>query len=477
MDQPLRKLFLLAVIFCCFGVHETAGAAGTVNANGSGKSIKKQIAREVEASKVGASKSKLIASNPPALSSSKRWRTTSTAGGNEYDEIIPKSGEPAPKSEVLDPPEFLPGAASNIPFALDLLAQKDPRYLSYLKSKPVPKSSSRAAAAPSSPISRKLARFDAGQLERCLRLRDCSMWEAVRIIEEPAFDGLQLDYFSELPLVYMKRRVMEPFKAFLRRFKYRNESKHAGGMKEAAGYTAPFTVLVLKFLDPVHLTDILLDPFFKFIVESQRDAFEPLEQFFMDFWLRSGPAAWRFIKHYFEFSRSRTKTGALVKVLADKNYSGPLTRDLITYLLTIESFDINARILCRFSGDMQLTSFFHILVLESRFSSVFLPIVLRDRRLDVNVPTGKIILASKAFEMTYTDVQIVSLAAILCNFWAVFHLCLNDKIFKNIRSDKFIIFVFCHIFRVLWLSLVYRVRHYYEMIYEMILKSAAEKAS
>lgn len=394
---------------------------------------------------VASDASKIASSNVAVLSSSsKLWRPVQTSSGGEDND-----------TDVINSNNTLKLTSSLFP--LDLLALKDPSYLAYLSSKPPPKTST-----PRSPIARKLARpnfvkeFTPEQLENCLKLKGCSSWEAIRILESPDFDGLRLDYLNELPLVYLKRQILSPFEAFLKRFKYQNEldllSEYS--VLDSATYT-PFSNLVMKFMD--HIDDPCIELLFESLVKNQPAAFEPLEIFFFEVWLSIGTPSWRFLQFYFKYSASETKTRSLIQVLVDKSYSGPLTRDLMKFLLSIETFDINAKIHFLDRGDTDSfsfdTPFFHILVLDARLSTTLLPEVLADPRLDVSVPTGSVIFAYESCRLTHTDLPIVYLAALSSNVWAIFHLMNHGEIFKVSWSHKLLFFMIWHFLQILYLSL------------------------
>ena len=149
------------------------------------------------------------------------------------------------------------------------------------------------------------------------------------------------------------------------------------------------------------------------------------------------------------------KSSFLIKVLIDKKYSGPLSKDLMEFLLSIESFDVNTRIIYTDPGDTfvdnhDLTAFFHILVLEKRLSAPLLPAVLSDPRLDVFAPTGRITFCIDSGELTYTNVPIIFLASAIGNFWAILYLIGHGEISKTTRIDKFLIFIFWHVLTVFW---------------------------
>ena len=419
MHQPLRPFHLLILIFCFnFKVHQ---AALTI-------CDKKSVASD--ASKIAASSSNVAVLS----SSSKLWRSVQASGGEDNE------------SRRTSP--LLP---------LDLLALNDPSYLAYLSSKPPPKTST-----PRSSIARKLARpnvikeFTPEQLENCLKLKGCSSWEAIRILESPDFDGLRVDYLNELPLVYLKRQIFSPFDAFLKRFKYENEFDLI--LEHSAVYSAtstPFSNLVMKFMD--HIDDPCIELLFESLVKNQSTAFEPLEIFFFEVWLSGGTPAWRFLQFYFKYSASETKSRSLIQVLADKSYSGPLTRGLMKFLLSIDAFDINAKIHCLDRGDTDSSSFdtpfLHILVLDARLSVTLLPEVLADPRLDVSVPTGSITFAYKSCRLTHTDLPITYLAALSGDVWAIFHLMNHDEIFKVTWTHKLLLFLIWHFLQILYLSL------------------------
>ena len=422
MHQPLRPFHLLILIFCFnFKVNQ---AALTI-------CDKKSVASD--ASKIAAASSSNVA---VLSSSSKLWRPVQSSGGEDNE------------SRLTSP--LLP---------LDLLALNDPSYLTYLSSKPPPKTST-----PRSSIARKLARpnfvkeFTPEQLENCLKLKGCSSWEAIRILESPDFDGLRLNYLNELPLVYLKRQILSPFEAFLKRFKYQNEFDLL--LEHHAVYSAtstPFSNLVMKFMD--HSDDPCIELLFESLVKNQSTAFEPLEIFFFEVWLSGGTAAWRFLQFYFKYSASETKNRSLIQVLADKSYSGPLSRDLMKFLLSIETFDINAKIHYLDRGDTDSSSssgttpFFHILVLDARLSISLLPEILTDPRLDVSVPTGSVTFAYESCLLTHTDLPITYVAALSGNVWAIFHLMNHDEIFKVTWTHKLFLFMIWHFLQILYLSL------------------------
>ena len=476
MAQPKRVFFLLALIFCCFELHETS-------ARGSKKSIRKKCLMSersaFESSSPGPftstdtnpqfpitlQQSNGISPPPPLMSPvlssvSKELRREQVY---ESESVSPTSSPilhfySIPNSEKKKPHVRFDSALPTLyacyeTYPLDLLAQRDPLYLNYLSSKSVPDSSLKSSS-----------NDEKAKLENCLKLKTCSIWQVVKKIESFAFYGLKLAYLNDLPLIYLKRRALGPFKAFLLRFKYTNEfhllferdPEASGANIPEKSFSTPFAILVMKFTEPGNLEDPFIDPFFKFLVESQTEAFEPLEFILFDAWLRIGKTAWRFIKFYFEISLSRTKSASLIHVLTDSKYSGPLTKELMKYLLSIKSFNINEKISYAMqSGKIRFndpTAFLHVLAYEARFATNLLPIVLADARLHATVPTGKIVLRFEEFELAYTDAPVLFLAVILRNVLAVIHLHRNTEIMKGFRSDKFVIFLAYHILLIIWLS-------------------------
>lgn len=363
-------------------------------------------------------------------SSSSSWRESNTLVGDDQDQ-----------QTLIDDTVTVNKGRSPV----DCLLSQDPRYLEYLRTK---RSPNKATA--SSSITRKLARPDfmeqvsQAQLEKWLTLRDTSIWDATKIIESPNFDGTKFSALNSLPLVYLKRRLIVPFIAFLRRFKYLPENE-----LQSDDSTTPFTNLVLSFLEPGYLTDPTVDSFFKVLVETQFQAFETDEWRFFDTWLSAGSDAWRFLKIYFEAGPSKSKSESLTSVLTASDYTGPITPELIKYILSFKDFNINVQIPYTIVPG-QVSAFFHIVALDSRFSQAFLSHVLKDPRLDVDVPTGKIIVNfDPAGSIVYENKPIVFLAAAIGNIRAFLDLMDCERIIVSNRD--FVIFVFWHIFTLIWL--------------------------
>lgn len=342
----------------------------------------------------------------------------------------------------------------------------DPAYAEYIAAKKYPAGQSAFVQQ----LTRKLSRPDftktnAASLQKWLKLKDASVWDAVRILESPNFDGSQLEYLNELPHFYLKQRMLVPFKAFLKRFKYGSERESLftdstetddnENNSEAKFQSTPFTVLAFSFLKPEHLDDPTVDSFFACLFETQPEAFETCEWMFFDSWIRSGTHAWRYLRLYFENSHSPTKSHSLVSLLTASNYSGPITSDLMKFIVSFESFDPNIRVHYFDNGpDPEKSAFFHILVLDPKYSTTFLPQVLKCKSLDTSMPTGTVVLSFKACNIIYVNQPILFLAGALGNGWALFHLSTDERIADSTRIRDFLLFLFVHFFKILHLSLL-----------------------
>lgn len=156
-------------------------------------------------------------------------------------------------------------------YPLDRLRTGDPIYTQYLQNKRYtpPQSSftknlvyqlSQADFMHTTPIA---------SIEKWLRFQENTVWDAVRIIESPHFNRSHWSGLNKLPHFYLKRRMLVPFAAFLKRFEYENE------VDTLLPSSRPFTALAFSFLAPQYLDDGSVDLFFRVLVESQSRAFGP----------------------------------------------------------------------------------------------------------------------------------------------------------------------------------------------------------
>lgn len=315
---------------------------------------------------------------------------------------------------------------------LDRLSTQDPQYLEYLRLR---RSHTRSNTK-LTPIAKLLAKPDfmetvtPQQLQDWLLLRDTSIWDAIKIIESPNFNGVGLDFLNSLPCFYLNRRLLIPYEAFLRRFKFTVDKTIVSATSNA------FSNLGFKFLETRCVNDPTFDDFFKILLETQSEPFETFEQLFFDKCLRGGSDSWRFLKYYFEISLSESKSESLIKVLISINLSGPVTSDLIKYILSFKNFDPNTKINQQFY-------FFHILVLQYRLTKPFLCHVLKDPRLDVNVPTGEVVFECPHFDpIVFENKPIIFLAAVFGNIWALKDLIGCGRL--EIRLAELIYFLILH---------------------------------
>lgn len=355
-------------------------------------------------------------------------------------------------------------------YPIDRLKQNDQVYMKYIESKRYPAGRS----ALSQQIIRKLNLPNFMQepvirLKTWLELKGTSIWDAIRIIESPNFDGRQYKFLNELPRFYLKQRMLVPFEVFLKRFQYENESESLldyDGDSVKIRSSTPFTNLIFSFLEPTYLKDPSVDPFFKILVETQSKAFESCEWMFFDTWIRCGTSAWRYLKLYFDHSSSSTKSYLLAYILTSPNYCGPATFELMKFIVSIESFDPNVRVPSIDIGNdpnilSEKTPLLHILVLNSKYSTTLLPPLLTCKYLDTSIPTGTIILSFKACEIVYVNEPIIFLAGALLNGWALFHLATHNQIISTIRTRDFLVFLFLHFIKLIWLSLYNLARQNY----------------
>lgn len=417
-----------------------------------------------------------LSPSSPASSSSKNWRKSVDSVG---DDAAYLSDQPA-GNEPLVP--YIKTIATEIVsherYPVDRLKANDPAYLEYINTK----KSSASRSAFSQQLTRKLSSpnfttSNATSLSNWLILKGASIWDAVRIIESPNFDGTQLNYLNKLPIIYLKQRMLVPFTAFLKRFEYETENDSLFSEEDNTSknnsetLTTPFTNLVFGFLDPSYLNDPSVDPFLKTLIETQPKAFEACEGMFFDAWIRSGTIAWRYLKLYFDHSHSVTKSYSLVRLLTSSTYSGPVTSELIEFILSFKSFDPNVRVPFADDGSdgesVEKTAFLHILVLDSKFSTTFLPHVLRCKSLDTSAATGTIIFSYNSCQIVYTNEPIVFLAGALGNSWAILHLILDDRIADTFKIHQFLLFLILHFLKIIWLSLENISRAYYHKFHNL----------
>jgi hypothetical protein len=344
------------------------------------------------------------------------------------------------------------------PYPVDRLKENDQEYLKYIENKKYPGGRS----ALSQRIIRKLSHQNFMQdsvafLDQWLQLKGTSIWDAVRIIESTNFDGRQYISLNGLPRFYLKQRMLIPFEAFLQRFQYEDETDSVLDCECDCGSvktTTPFAILICSFLKPAYLNDPSVDPFFKILVQTQSKAFESFEWLFFDAWIRGGKPAWRYLKFYFDYSSSPTKSYSLVCLLTSPDYSGPLTYGLMKFIVSIESFDPNVRVPFAHCGTdgTELTPFLHIVVLDSKYSASFLPPLLTCKSLDTSIPTGKVILSFKACEIVYVNEPIIYLAGALFNGWALILLATHGRIRLTLQSSDLLSFLFIHFVKLVWLT-------------------------
>lgn len=418
-----------------------------------------------------------LASPSPKSSSSKKWSQeleASTSVGIDDDEAMISMPPPVPYIKTVPVVEV-----ENERMPLDRLAQKDPVYLQYLASKkPVklnPTSSPRTQS-----LARKLAKesfmkvIDPQTLRSILYVRDCSMWEATRIFESPHFNGLALDYLNSLPQFYIKRRLIVPFTAFMRRYEYLDEYDSlfvrevdvnpdtraivsTPTASDPDSFSTPFTNLIFAFLKPENLIDPTLDPFFRCLAKHQAAAFARSETLFFHAWLRSGPEAWKFIKIYFSESGSSTQSSHLASLLTADEFKDHLDPNFIEFLIAqVPEFNVNVQIpfFANAMGESHLSHLLHILVLEPRLSKGFLCNLLKSPQLDVDTPTGTVVFRCISCDVCYIDKPIAYLAAARANIWAVLHLVADGRAVAKLRLIDFLLFITYHIAVVFFRALI-----------------------
>lgn len=402
-----------------------------------------------------------LRSAPVSSSSSKKWRKAANSIGDDAAHLPP---EPAGSEPVVPYIKTVPiDFVREEQYPVDRLKENVPEYIKYIESKKYP--SGRSAL--SQQIIRRLARSNfmqdsASSLKKWLELKGTSIWDAVRIIESPNFDAGQYNHLNELPRFYLKQRMLVSFEAFLKRFQYQDESESLFDRDDVDGSakTTPLTNLIFLFLEPAYLNDSSVDPFFKVLVQTQSKALESCEWIFFDAWIRSGTPAWRYLKLYFDHCASPTKSVSLIFLLTAPNYCGPVTFQLMKFIVSIDSFDPNVRVPFADNGTdgkdpdnlPERTPFLHVCVLDSKYSTTFLPPLLTCKSIDTSVPTGKVVLSFKACEIVYVNEPIVYLAGALFNGWALFHLATHDRISSSLRLRDLFTFLFLHFIKLIWLT-------------------------
>lgn len=357
----------------------------------------------------------------------------------------------------------------------DLLADKDPEYLEYLRAN---RKKEKVVTDLVSLIEKKKDNTytNSNKLEKCLTFEDSNVTEkqVVQMIESSPHVGSTLKCFNGLPQLYLRKRKLPAFTAFMRRFRYQKEfsiNSDTAGMnlnnlnlnsstdikqEQPTGVigTTPFFALMISILKSVtgrQTCDEKDKLFMQVILETQQEVLTSEETVYIDGFLRSGPAAFPFLQQYFAIVESNSKSANLVMVLTSVSYEEIRSPELMQKILDLPNFDVNVRVPfwnleeLKSIGFDEITNeiaFFHVVIIEQSCSTTLLSTLLKDPKLDIMAPTGDCIVTYESgLSVHYKDYHPLFLAIMTLNSCAMLQLGMDDRFTPGILWIYFQCFI------------------------------------